>query len=384
MSQTALKSIAKGEQPESTPAQQMAAFRMQIDKIKPELQHVLGPRIRADAFIGAAWAAVLGDPDLLIADRLSFFAALRKCAGDGLVPDGREAVLNVYNTKVPKTDKWIKKVEFVPMFGGMVKKLYESGEVTYVDAAVVYERDLFAFRRGDASAIEHEPYLGAEDPGPIVASYCIVRLKNGETKREVMPLRDINRVREASKSKDKEKSPWNVWPDQMAIKSVIKRIYKQLPKAPALERLIDHDNLLESGGEHGAAITPAGQQQAAPSASTRAINFDPSPTMADIAGSRMPEAREPAYADGDAIEMEQSAGLDAAMNVSNEVEKPEVRADNGAPTVSYAQLMDMINRAQTLDDLAVAGDLIQYLPPDQQQDVSDAYGRRYKQLKRED
>ena len=82
------------------------------------------------------------------------------------------------------------------------------------------------------------------------------------------------------------------------------------------------------------------------------------------------------------LDAEQSAGLDAAM-ASNEVEKPEVRADNGAPTVSYAQLMDMINRAQTLDDLAVAGDLIQYLPPDQQQDVSDAYGRRYKQLKRE-
>ena len=40
--------------------------------------------------------------------------------------------------------------------------------------------------------------------------------------------------------------------------------------------------------------------------------------------------------------------------------------------MSYAQLMDMINRAQTLDDPAVAGDLIQYLPPDQQQDVPDA------------
>ena len=384
MSQATLKSIAKGEQPESTPAQQMAAFKTQIDRAKPELQQVLGPRIRADAFIGAAWAAVLGNPALVEADRLSFFAALRKAAGDGLVPDGREAVLNVYSTKVPNThNKWIKKVEFVPMVGGLVKKLYESGEVTYVDAAAVYERDLFAFRRGDAPAIEHEPYIGSEDPGPIVAAYCIVKLKNGETKREVMPLRDIIRAREASKSKDKESSPWNKWEDQMAIKSVIKRIYKQLPKAPALERLIDHDNLLESGGEHGAAITPASQQQAAPGASTRAINFDPSPTMADIAGSRMPETREPAYADGDAIEMEQSAGLDAAM-ASNEVEKPEVRADNGAPTVSYAQLMDMINRAQTLDDLAVAGDLIQYLPPDQQQDVSDAYGRRYKQLKRED
>ncbi len=378
MSQAALKSIAKGEQPESTPAQQMAAFKTQIDKIKPELQQVLGPRIRADAFIGAAWAAVLGNPDLIIADRLSFFAALRKAAGDGLVPDGREAVLNVYNTKVPKTDRWIKKVEFVPMVGGLVKKLYESGEVTYVDAAAVYERDLFAFRRGDAPAIEHEPYIGSEDPGPIVAAYCIVKLKNGETKREVMPLRDIIRVREASKSKDKESSPWNKWEDQMAIKSVIKRIYKQLPKAPALERLIDHDNLLESGGEHGAAITPAGQQQA-PSAATRAINFDPSPTMADIAGSRMPEAREPAYADGDAIDMEQAAGLDA-LTASSEGERQEA----GAPTVSYAQLMDMINRAQTLDDLAVAGDLIQHLPADQQADVSNAYGRRLKQLKRED
>ena len=107
-----------------------------------------------------------------------------------------------------------------------MKKLYESGEVTYVDAAVVYERDLFAFRRGDAPAIEHEPYRGPEDPGPIVAAYCIVRLKNGETKREVMPLRDINRVRRRRSRRTREKSPWNKWPDQMAIKSVIKRIYQ--------------------------------------------------------------------------------------------------------------------------------------------------------------
>ena len=80
MSQNRSEIHRKGNSPNPTPAQQMAAFRMQIDKIKPELlQHVLGPhscgRLHRRCVGGGAWR-----PALLIADRLSFFAALRKCA----------------------------------------------------------------------------------------------------------------------------------------------------------------------------------------------------------------------------------------------------------------------------------------------------------------
>lgn len=87
----------------------------------------------------------------------------------------------------------------------------------------------------------------------------------------------------------------------------------------------------------------------------------------------------PTVTGADLMDAEQAAGLDAAV-AAGEAQGP----DSGAPTVTFAQLMDMINRAKTIDELAVAGDLIQCLPPEQQPDVSNEYGRRLKQLKRED
>jgi recombination protein RecT len=287
MSQSQLKQIARGEAPQSSAKDRMQAFRSQLDNMHPELRKILGPRVSVDQFIGAAWAAVLQNPGLVDADRLSFFSALRKAANDGLVPDGREAVLNVYNTKQKFGDddwRWVKKVEFLPMVGGLVKKLYESGEVTYLDAAAVFELDHFAFRRGDAPAIEHEPYLGTEDPGEIVAAYAIVKLRNGETKREVMGRRDLDKVRAASKSADK--GPWSGWNDQMAIKSVIKRAYKQLPHTPTVDRLIDIDNAVSFGAGDDSQAQPG----ALPHAAAPALNFDPGTTIGDLAGQQQAEA----------------------------------------------------------------------------------------------
>ena len=147
---------------------------------------------------------------------------------------------------------------------------------------------------------------------------------------------------------------------QMAIKSVIKRISKQLPSAGT--RTPDRSRQPAGIGRRAARPSRPPASSKRRLAHRRARSTSTRRPRWPILRARACPRREPA-ADGDAIEMEQSAGLDAAMNASNESEKPEARADNGAPTVSYAQLMDMINRAQTLDDLAVAGDLISTCRP---------------------
>lgn len=389
-----LKAIVKGEQPrDMSPAEQLQALKGQIDGMQGELQRVLGPRVQAAAFVGAAWAAVLHNPKLVEADRRTFFAALRKAAGDGLVPDGREAVLNVYNTKVKESGgnfRWVKKVEYLPMVGGLVKKLYESGEITYLDAAVVYQKDSFRFRRGDAASLEHEPYLGAEDPGPIIAAYCVVKLKNGEIKREVMPWRDIEKVRAASKSGEDDKGPWVTWPDQMAIKSVIKRISKQVPKSPELERLIAMDDALEYGAMDAAAQAAAG---GAP-----ALNFNPSQSLADVMGEAGAAGGEPEPVEGgnapparqearqapaakreaQDIDEAQDAGLRAAegaaqasLDVGNEPEPPPF---------TFAVFVDKARAARTIDEVDDLASLITAYPRNQQPELSEEIGRARKRI----
>lgn len=432
MSQTALKQIAKGDAPASPnigPKERLQAFRNQLEGTKGELQSILGPRVRADLFVAAAWAAVLANPDIVNADRLSFFAALRKAATDGLVPDGREAVLNVYNTKIRDGDRerWIKQVQFLPMVGGLVKKLYESGEATYVDAACVYERDHFSFRRGDSASLEHEPYLGSEAPGPIVAAYCVVKLKSGEIKREVMPARDIAKVRAASKSG--ERGPWGDWDDQMAIKSVIKRIYKQLPHTPSMDRLIAIDNEVEFKRDDPAPnVQPAAAAGAAPA---RALNFDPSPTMGDLVGERAQHQPDPQHVErgGGSFDEEDRAQAEAlrkleeadaqqtidveatetkhapAANAATEKEAatPESAPadsassdtgggasaadapassarDDAAPRVSFAQLEERLRKATTVDAIDEAATLIQTFAHRDQKDLTKVYRERRAQI----
>ena len=176
MSVQDLKAAATGQ---ATPAEAKNPFdqlKRQLQQGKAEFLPLFGgSEQNVDRFIRVVLNAVLANPDLLDADRRSLMSACMKAAQDGLQPDGREAVLNIYNTKKkwqdPKTrqwqEEWVKTAQYLPMVGGLVKKLYESGEVTYLDAACVYANDRFTYKRGDEPRLEHEPTL-ADEPGPIV------------------------------------------------------------------------------------------------------------------------------------------------------------------------------------------------------------------------
>lgn len=243
----ALKAAVTGQQqPEGRTAYE--TLKRQLENQKHEFRPLLGTSQAVDEFIRVTLNAVMANPDLLQADRRSLILACMKAAEDKLMPDSHESVLNVYSVKV-KDDRgresWVQQVQYLPMVHGVVKNLYASGEVLTLDAAVVFSKEVeqgrFRFVRGDNPRLEHEPTLD-DDPGDIVAAYCVVKLRNGEFKREVMPWRDIERVRAMSKAGSGASAPWVKWLDQQCIKSVIHRIKKQLPKMPSVDRVLDHDN----------------------------------------------------------------------------------------------------------------------------------------------
>jgi recombination protein RecT len=236
-------------------------LRIQIAQRKNDLQQLLGPK--TDRFIQITLNAIAHRPELLDADRQSLFIACRQAAQDGLYPDGKEAVFNVYNTKVKDKEsgheRWIRKVQYLPMVRGLIKLIWETEQFTMVDAAAVYARDFFEFRRGEDPRIEHLPYAGTEDPGEIVAAYFVGKMKSGEVKREVMFRRDIERARASSKTADR--GPWVEWYDQMAIKSVIHRVYKQLPSVPEVDAVIERDVHAAIADLTGPDMLDFGQQQ---------------------------------------------------------------------------------------------------------------------------
>ena len=351
MASTTLREVASAKAQQQEPRTPYESLKRQLESSKAEFLPLFGnSQQNVDRFIRVVLNAVLSNGDLLDADRRSLISACMKAAQDGLVPDGREAVLNIYNTKIKgkdgARDEWRKMAQYLPMVGGLIKKLYESGEITYVDAACVYANDRFMYRRGDEPKLEHEPTM-ADDSGQIVAAYVVIKLKNGEVKREVMPRRDIEAVRSASKSKDS--GPWVTWYDQQAIKSVIKRAYKQLPKADAFEKLADYDNQAL-----GFAATP--QSVAEIAARKTAPALENSPTNSLVM---------PVHGLGDTVD----AGYDV------EDVHHQSAADIDPP--KFAALADRLNKHMTMDEAALILDEGRALPQDQQDELQRLYDAKF-------
>lgn len=200
--------------------------------------------INVDRFIRTAMTVVSMNPELLTCTVSTLMGSIMLAAKDGLLPDGKEAVIQVYNCNIAKKGQpaiWEKQAQYMPMVRGLINILYRTGDVAMIDGAAVRQKDVFEYERGDVPRIVHKPYMGIDDAGPIIAAYCIIKLTNGEVKREVMNARDLAAVRAASKASN---GPgWTKWEDQFCIKAVIKRAFKQMPTdSEDLERVIGHDN----------------------------------------------------------------------------------------------------------------------------------------------
>lgn len=171
--------------------------------------------------------AVEKDPDLVFADRQSLIAATRQCANHGLVPDGNEATLQVYNTKVKVNgvDKWIKKVQYQPMIRGIVNRVLRSGKVVSFWADVVHEGESFKIdtSEGDRRPIHDPDHFNRS--GEIVGAYAVAKMSNGSIDCEPMSLTEIEKVKAVAKTK----KVWDGWFEEKSKVAVMRRLSKRLP-----------------------------------------------------------------------------------------------------------------------------------------------------------
>ncbi len=215
----------------------------QLEQRSEQFQAALPAHIPIERFKRVILTAVQMNPKLLTADRPTLFTSAMKAAQDGLLPDGREGALVIYNTKVKinGSEKWIDAVQWMPMIAGLRKKVRNSKEIATWDAKIVYEKDEFLYEDGLDLILKHKPYLDG-DPGQVRAAYSVAKLKTGEVSVEVMTKFQIDRIRALSKSKDK--GPWVDHYAEMAKKTVARRHSKVLPMSTDLDDLIRRDDQL--------------------------------------------------------------------------------------------------------------------------------------------
>lgn len=205
-------------------------IRDDLTKMGDQFVKALPEHIKPERFQRIVLTAVLSDPALLGADRKTLLEAAMRAAQDGLLPDKREGAFVVFG----------RQVQWMPMIGGIIKKMHQSGEIAMLTAKVVYGGDTFRAWVDDAG--EHVAYEQAEHPDfdTIRQVFALAKTKDGAVYVETLTPRDIEKIRSVSRSKDK--GPWVQWWEEMAKKSAIRRLAKRLPLSADLHDLIQRDN----------------------------------------------------------------------------------------------------------------------------------------------
>jgi len=214
----------------------------QLEKRAAQFQAALPAHIPVERFKRVILTAVQMNPALAAADRQTLWNSAMRAAQDGLLPDGREAAMVIYKTKMKDANGrefWVDAVQYMPMIAGIRKKVRNSGEIATWDAQVVHEKDHFEFELGDDPYIKHKPFMGG-NRGKVIAAYSVATLKTGEKSREVMTVEQIERVRAMSKAKDR--GPWVDHYEEMCRKTVARRHSKVLPMSTDLDDLIRRDD----------------------------------------------------------------------------------------------------------------------------------------------
>lgn len=242
----------------TTPATQSKQLTVadSVRKMEPEFKLALPAHIPAERFTRTAVTAINSNPDLAgeNIDRRSLFSAIMKAAQDGLILDGREAAIVTFNNK-----NGGKTAQYLPMVAGVLKKMRNSGEIANISYGLVYQKEWetgkFKYIKGDVESLIHDPIL-FEEKGEMIGVYAVVTLKDGSKVREFMDMKQIQKVRNSSRAKDR--GPWVDWFEEMATKSVLKKVAKLCPSSADIDSVLSEDDF---DGETGEVSEVATQQE---------------------------------------------------------------------------------------------------------------------------
>lgn len=238
MSTQQLLTEPSAEKPKNDKPRQLSIKeQLQNPALLDQIRKALPSHMSAERMARVALTAMTRTPKLADCTQQSFFKCLLDLSSWGLEPDGRRAHLIPYGNECT----------LILDYKGIVELCFRSGYVKNIHADVVREGDAFEFNLGKVT--RHTPWafrLDGDKPeksGEIVAAYCIVEMKDGASKHEVMTRQEIDGIR--NRSKAGKSGPWVSDFSEMAKKSVFRRASKWLPLSAEMHEAFerDHDSL---------------------------------------------------------------------------------------------------------------------------------------------
>lgn len=204
-----------------------------------KMVHALLPaHMTEDRFAALVISAAQKTPEVLSCSGESILNAIYQAASLGLEINSAtgEAYLLPYG----------KQAQLVPGYKGLVKLAMRSGEVSAIEARLVYEGETsFGVFYGTESRIEHVPDFDIErTPEKVRLAYAVAKLPSGERTFEVMTRKQLDAIR--AKSPGRNSGPWKDHTEEMYRKTVTRRLCKYLPMSPQLADAIELSDQAEN------------------------------------------------------------------------------------------------------------------------------------------
>lgn len=243
MTTAALKAAATGK--DMAKKEKPATIHAFLETYKSEIARALPKHMTADRMARIALTEFRKTPDLMKCDPATLFGAVIQCAQLGLEPGGalgHAYLIPFKNTKRNTTD-----VQFIIGYRGMIDLARRSGQIVSLEAHAVYDGDEFECEFGLDSKLRHIPDWqnpNRADAQAMKFVYAVAKLKDGGTQFEVMSRAEINGIK--ARSRAAGSGPWVTDYVAMALKTVIRRLFKFLPVSIELQTAVGLDEQAEA------------------------------------------------------------------------------------------------------------------------------------------
>lgn len=228
-------------QPAPKAADAKASMQNYIKQMQGEIRKALPAVITPERFTRIVLSALSTNPKLAETTPQSFLGAMMTAAQLGMEPNtplGQAYLIPYYNSKSRCNE-----CQFQLGYKGMIDLAYRSGEVSIIQAQVVYENDDFTYSFGLEPTLKHIP--AATDRGEPTYVYAMFRTKDGGFGFDVM---SINAIRAFAQqySKSFSAGPWQTNFEEMAKKTVLKKVLKYAPLKSDFLRGISQDGTIKN------------------------------------------------------------------------------------------------------------------------------------------
>ncbi len=208
-----------------------ATVRQMLMRMGPEIQKALPKHMDADRLARISLTVIRQTPKLLECTPVSLMAAIMQAAQLGLEPG-----LLGHCYIIP----YKKEATFQIGYKGMIDLCRRSGDFQSIYAHEVHENDYFEYCYGLHKDLKHKPAM--DERGNVIGYYACYHLKDGGYDFMFMSKSDVEVHRARySPAWNKGFSPWATEFDEMAKKTVIKKLLKYAPVSIEIQKQIAQD-----------------------------------------------------------------------------------------------------------------------------------------------